>query len=445
MTPSHRALTRRAWLGGAGTALVLPWLESLAPRGARADEPEPPRRLLCWFSPNGIVMPKWRPAGDDETLVLSPTLAPLAGLEDRLLVVSGLANLPAEPTDGPGGHETGTTGFLTTASIERAEDHVRASISMDQVLAAQLAGTTSRNSLQLGIEGGEWFGACANGFACAYSRAISWASPTAPLPPIVQPRVAFDLLFAGFDPSASVDASERRRRLRKSVLDAVGSDIARTQSRLGASDRAKLEQYLVGVRELELRVERGAPACDDAALARLEPLDVVEHVSIMNELIVLALRCDITRVVSFMLGNSASNRPFDFIGIPHGHHDLSHHAGDDAKIALLAEIDRWQVERLGDLLRALAAVPEAGETLLDHTLVLCSSEMSSGNLHAHTDLPVLLAGGATEWFQPGRHVRLDGDPPLAGLHLALLQGFGVAIERFGDDGETPIAGLVDLG
>ena len=431
---------RRAWLGGAGTMLALPWLESLATRRARADVGDAPRRLLCWFSPNGIVMPSWTPS-DDEPLALSPTLAPLAGLEDRVLVVTGLANRPAIPIDGPGGHETGTTGFLTAAAIERAEDHLRAAISMDQVLAGAWSGLASRSSLQLGIEGGEWFGSCANGFACAYSRSISWAGPSTPLPPITSPRVAFGLLFAGYDPEASAADSERRRRLRTSVLDAVQADVARTRTGLPSSDRAKLDEYLDGIRSLEQRVERGAPVCSEAELAHLEPIDVVDHVALMNELMVLALRCDITRVISFMLGNSASNRSFDFIDIPQGHHDLSHHAGDEAKIALLAQIDRWQVEQLADLLQRLDAVDEGQGSLLDHTLVLASSELASGNLHEHTNLPVLLAGGATEWFRPGRHLVTDGEPALAGLHLAILQGFGVAIDRFGDDGEMPL----DLG
>ena len=432
-------LTRRAWLTGAATTVALPLLDSLLPRRARAAEPV--RRLVCWYAPNGMVMRSWRPPSTEGPLALSPTLSPLQGLEDRLLVCSGLANRPAIRTDGPGGHETGTAGFLTTAAIERAEDHVRASISMDQVLAEHLAGTTSRRSLQLGLEGGDAFGSCPNGFACAYSRAISWAGPTAPLPPIIAPRVAFSLLFAGYDPNATAVEIDRRRALRKSVLDAVTADIARTSADLGMQDRAKLDEYLTGVRDLEARVEAGAPSCATDLGETLEPIDVEEHVAIMNELIVLALRCDVTRVISFMLGNSASNRSFDFIGIPDGHHDLSHHAGDDAKVALLEQIDRWQVERLADLLHSLAAVDDQGATLLDHTLVLASSELSSGNMHDHTNLPVLLAGGPSAWFTPGRHLVREDEPALASLHVAVLQGFGVDIDRFGDDGDAPLPGL----
>jgi hypothetical protein len=148
----------------------------------------------------------------------------------------------------------------------------------------------------------------------------------------------------------------------------------------------------------------------------------------------------VTRVISFMLGNSASNRSFDFIGIPDGHHDLSHHAGDDAKIAKLQQVELWQMELFADLLRRLDAEPEGDGTLLDHTTVLLSSELSSGNLHGHDDLPVLLAGGAQPWFRPGRTL-VTGGAALASLHLALLQGLGVAIDSFGDDGEMPLPGL----
>jgi len=430
-------LGRRAWLGGAAVSVGLPLLEGLRPRGVRADAERMPKRLLCYYTPNGMVMSSWRTA--DGPLVLSPTLAPLAGLEDRLLVVDGLANAPAIRSDGPSGHETGTTGFLTAASILRAEDRVQAATSMDQVYAAHLGDATSRSSLQLGIEGGDPFGSCANGFACAYSRSISWAGPSDPLPNIVNPRVAFSLLFAGFDPQASAAATAQRQALRKSVLDAVVAESARMRTGLGAADRAKLDEHMAGIRDLELRVERGMPTCDATAID-LDAADVVEHVDLMHELIVLALRCDVTRVISFMLGNSASNRGFGFIGIPDGHHDLSHHAGDDAKVERLLQVERWQMERFAALLRAMDAVVEGEGTLLDHTLVLFSSELSSGNLHGHDDLPVLLAGGAMPWLTPGRTL-VTGGAPLAGLHLALLQGLGVPIDRFGDDGDTPLPGL----
>lgn len=433
-------LGRRQWLGGAACGLALPLFDALRPRHAHAAAS--PQRLLCYYTPNGMVMSQWRTAASD-ALELSPTLSRLAGFEDRLLVVDGLANAPAERDDGPAGHETGTTGFLTAATIDRAEDRVRAAISMDQVYAAHLGNATSRGSLQLGIERGDPFGSCANGFACAYSRSISWAGPTSPLPTIVNPRVAFSLLFAGFDPAASATASARRQLLRTSVLDAVKAEADHVRAGLGATDRAKLDEHLAGVRDLELRVQRGVPACADAdpTLARdVATLGVQEHVELMHAIMVLALRCDVTRVISFMLGNSASNRSFDFIGIPDGHHDLSHHAGDDAKIAKLQQVELWQMELFADLLRRLDAEPEGDGTLLDHTTVLLSSELSSGNLHGHDDLPVLLAGGAQPWFRPGRTL-VTGGAALASLHLALLQGLGVAIDSFGDDGEMPLPGL----
>jgi hypothetical protein len=432
-------MRRRAWLGGAAAGLALPMLDALRPRHARAAAS--PQRLLCYYTPNGMVMSQWRTT--EGALVLSPTLSPLAGLEERLLVVDGLANAPAVREDGPGAHETGTTGFLTTATIDRAEDRVRASISMDQVYAQHLGDATSRPSLQLGIERGDPFGSCANGFACAYSRSISWAGPTSPLPTIVNPRVAFSLLFAGFDPAASAIESTRRQALRASVIDAVKDEADRVRRGLGSDDLAKLDEHLAGIRDLERRIDRGVPACaavDPALATDVATLTTPEHVELMHAIMVLALRCDITRVVSFMLGNSASNRSFDFIGIPDGHHDLSHHAGNDEKIAKLVEVERWQMERFAALLRAMDDVQDGDGTLLDHTTVLFSSELSSGNLHGHDDLPVLVAGGATPWFRPGRTLVADG-APLASLHVALLQGLGVAIDRFGDDGESALPGV----
>lgn len=435
-------LSRRRWLGGAGTLVALPLLDVFRPRAHAASGAEP-KRLLAYYVPNGMPMDAWTPTSTEPGFALPPVLAPLQHLRDEVTIVSGLRNDPAD-IDTAGHHAAGTAGFLTAARARRSESTPYVGRSIDQVFAEHHGQGTLVDSLQLGLQGGDGVGNCDNGFSCAYSRNISWSGPTTPRPKIVSPRLAFELMFHGDDPAASADERARRRARRHSVLDYVSEQSASLQRQLGPADRSKLDEYFTAVRDVEQRIERTVdatcPTADLDAMLVHEPPDALEHSSLMNALMVLALRCDTTRAITFMLGNSASNRTFPFLGISEGHHDLSHHVGNPTKVAELTQVSTWAVEQFADLLTRLSQVPATEGTLLDHCLVMLGSELSDGNAHRHDNLPVVLAGRAGGALQAGRHL-IAQDRPWAELLVSMLQALDVPVDQFGDDGHGPLPGL----
>ncbi len=413
-------LGRRAFLGGAGALVALPAFESLA-------QTAPPMRFVAVFAPNGINMSGWTPDAEGPQWQPKRLLLPLAPVKPHVTVITGLSNAPAA-SPLPGDHARGTGSFLTCEAVVKSEAaDITNGTSVDQLMVQRLNPATRFRSLQLGLEGGESQGSCDNGYSCAYTRNISWAGPKSPMPKLVEPRVVFERLFAGADASASQQQLQRRRVTRASVLDYVRGEATSLSSRLSTRDRAKLDEYLTGVRELEVRLGVEAGTC--SATAPVEG-DIPVKSKQMIDLIVTALRCDLTRVVSFMLANGISNRSYDFLGARGAHHELSHHQNDPEKLEKLDVIATWEVAQFGYLLEALKAVPEGNGTLLDHTVAYFSSDVEDGNSHAHTNLPVLVAGRGGS--VAGQHVRLAQAEPLANLYLAFMGAMGAGVDRFGD-------------
>lgn len=434
---------RRGFLGGAAAMLSLPWLESLA-SDAHAGPAAGADRLICFYVPNGMPMNHLTPSRVGRDFDLPAVLEPLASIREHVSVISGLRNEPAN-LDTAGHHAAGTAGFLTARRAARSESRVEVGVSLDQEVARELGRTTLLDSLALGIEGGDGIGDCDNGFSCAYSRNISWSSPSTPRPKLTDPQIVFETMFGGYDPEASASERSARRAQRRSVLDVVHRQARDLSKTVSASDRARLDGYLESIREVERRVsDARSPRCPVAetfdlgsALGASGALDFETHVGLMVELMVLALECDVTRVVTFMLGNSASNRDFSFLGVSEGHHDLSHHAGDPRKLQALVDVSRWEVAVFARLVDALRAVPEGSGTVLDRTIVLFSSELSDGDRHTHDDLPVVVAGGGGRAFSTGHHHHYP-DVPIANLFLGILHSLGLPHERFGEDGEAPL-------
>lgn len=434
-------LSRRAMLRGAGALVALPFLEAMLPRRAFAATP-PATRFVGYFVPCGIHMDAFTPAAEGADFALTPILQPLGDLRADVLVLSGLANRPAQP-DGTGDHAAGTGSFLTARHCRKTEgEGIRNGISLDQLLAERFRADTRLPSLVLGAEGGGSVGGCDSGYSCAYSRNISWAGESTPVGKEVDPRGVFDRLFAGYDPTETAEQAAKRRFYRKSVLDFVRDDAERLQARLGKTDRRKMDEYLTGVRELERQVDLAARTAACAVVSPPEPpQDIQAHVRLMSDLMVLALQCEQTRVCTFMLGNGGSTRPYPFLGVPEGHHEVSHHQDDPENHRKLTLIDTWEVEQLAYLLQRLKAVQEGETTLLANTLVFWSSEIEDGNAHRHTNLPILLAGQAGG-LRTGRHLRVGGEAPIANLFVSMLQLLGQPDASFGDDGTGPLGGLV---
>jgi hypothetical protein len=434
----HNQIARRRFLGGAASLVALPWLASLMPREAWAKA-SAPKRFVAFYVPNGIHMAAWTPASTGPDYELTPILAPLESLRRKVSIVTGLANAPAHP-DGPGDHAAGTAGFLTCRHVVKTDGAgIRNGISVDQVAAQALGRATRIASLQYGIDSGSGVGNCDSGYSCAYVRNISWASESQPLPKITNPEAAFAALFDGSDSKLSAVERARRQHYQSSVLDYVRGEAQGLEQSLSTSDRLKLDEYLTGVRELERRVQGASEA---SCVAPGEPpatLPYPEHVRLMLDLTVLALKCDTTRIVSFMLGNGGSPRSYPFLGVQGGHHDISHHHHRPENLEELQKIDTWEVAQLAYLLERMDAVDEGDGTLLDHSAVFFSSEIEDGDSHSHYNLPVLLAGGLGGALPMGTHVRVSHNAPLGGLFLSLLAGLGVPAARFGDDGTRPLS------
>jgi len=435
-------MSRRAWLGGAGVVLALPFLEYFAPRTARAEISNI-RRLITFYVPNGIDMKSWTPTAEGANYELSPILKPLENVKDKLLVLTGIENAPAKP-DGPGDHAAGTGSFLTCRHVIKFEDSsLKNGISMDQVAAEVLGKDTPFKSLQLGTDGGSSAGDCDSGYSCAYSRNISWASETQPLPKIVKPEVVWDMLFLDKVSQGSPEEIERRKLYRKSILDAVLGQANGLSGRLGSADKMKLDEYMTSVRELELKIEKGAGAVCIPPNQPPDSYSYEEHVDIMVDLMAAAMQCDSTRVISFMLGNAGSGRSYPFIDVPEAHHELSHHQGDPAKQDKLAKIDTWEVSKLARLLEKLNTITDAqGNPLLDTTAVFFSSEIEDGNSHSHNNMPVLLAGGLGGKLNTGQHIVYNDEPPMANLFITIMNAMGVPATTFGDNGTGQIPGLL---
>lgn len=430
MTSSFsQRLPRRAFLGGAAAVIGLPLLASMLPRRLGAQAESSPRRLLYYYVPNGIHMPAFVPTGIGADYELPPILAPLAEHRGDFSVISGLENAPANP-NGAGDHAAGTAAFITCASANKSETDIRLGISADQIAAREVGQSTRLPSWQLGISGGSNDGNCDSGYSCAYSRNISWSGPKSPLPKQVNPAAAFDALFEGFDPGASDRERAKRRLYQKSVLDAASQEAAALRVKLGQTDAAKLDQYLTGVRELERRIDLDVALSCNPGERPPERYDYPTQVGLMNELMVLAMQCDATRVISFMLGNAGSNATHPFLGITERHHELSHHLGDPRRHELLVRIGTWEVVQLASLLALMKSVPDSvdgSQSLLDNTTLFWSSEISDGNRHNHDDMPVLLAGHGGGALSPGRHIAFSRDQGerVSNLLVSTLSTVGV--------------------
>jgi hypothetical protein len=438
-------ISRRTFLRGLGTAIALPTLNVMQPSIAHAQSMgiDTPKRLLSFYVPNGIVMNDWTPTQDGVNFDLPPILQPLSMVQDDVLVLTGIQNSPARP-DGPGDHASGTGSFLTAAHPFKTEGRdIQNGISMDQVAANAIGDQTSFPSLQFGSEGGSSVGNCDSGYSCAYARNISWSGPATPIAKEVQPQAVFDRLFGGFDPQEDLEARARRKRYKQSILDFVKDDANRLQAKLGKSDKLKIDEYLTSLRELETRLQSMEPE-PTSCIPGQRPMaggDVRYHVQAMCDLMVLAFQCDLTRVITYMLGNAGSNRVYGFLGIGDGHHQISHHQNEPTNISQLTTIDTWEIEQLAYLLRRMKSVQEGESNLLDNSLVFFSSEIEDGNRHRHSNLPIILAGGGGGAIRSGRHIRYTNAPPIANLFISMLQTVGVEMASFGLEGTGPLAGL----
>ena len=433
MIITKKALPRRTFLKGMQATLALPLLDAMIPAAtALANTPaRPVSRLGFVFIPMGCDHGRWTPADADRLSALPPILSPLEPVKEQLTVVT---NLELELSY-PGTHDTSNSGFLSAAYAKHTESSdYHLGTTVDQIAAGKIGQDTQLPSLQLSMDLSPLAGVCNNGYACVYQNCLSWSSPTTPLPAEAHPRIVFERLFG-----EGGTAAERQAALhsRGSLLDAFSADIARLKRVVGATDRARVDQYLNSIREVERQIERAEAGAVENPLPDVDrpvgvPAAFADHAKLMFDLQLLAFQADITRVVSFQLTRELSNRTYPEIGVPDPHHPTSHHGNDPEKLLKISKINTFHVSLFAEFLEKLKTTPDGDGSLLDNTVYLYGSGMGNSSLHDHENLPILVAGGAACGLRGGRHVRYDTGTPLANLHLTLLDRVGVRLDSFGD-------------
>jgi len=436
---TRKHIPRRTFLRGAGVTLSLPLLESMVPAltALQKTAANPRLRMGFCFMPHGAVMANWTPATEGP-LQLSPILAPLEAYKDQVVVVSNLAHAmagPQGPGDNGGDHTRCPAVFLNGVHPKRTDGaDIHAGTTIDQIAAAKIGQDTLLPSLELAIEDYSGLvGSCDVGFSCTYMNTISWRTPTAPMPMEINPRVVFDRLFGD-----GANADERRRRIdtQRSILDAVTSQVRRLQGGLGSGDRNRVAEYLDTVREIERRIElsekRTGEHLEVPVTPRGIPDDFVEHTKLMFDLMTIAFQADITRISTFMMAREVSYRTFPMLGISEAFHPASHHQNDAGRLAQLTRIQTFHVSLWSYLLEKLRATPDGDGTLLDHSLLLYGGAMSNSNVHNHSPLPIVVAGGAAGRMKGGRHLKYPENTPMANLLATILEKAGIPQDSVGD-------------
>ena len=468
----NRLPNRRTILRGAGVALALPWLESLAPKVARGQAMQYPKRFLPIFFPNGSAN-FWRPAnpGVGSSWALSPVLQPFEALKSKMTVLTNVENYtPANPSnatlDPSHGRDPGV--FLSGVDAKTVRGQLKSQdangITVDQVIAqnAKYATATPLSSLQVGLSTIQSF---CDGQPCSLSRSISWKGPTEPMYKEVDPLKVFTAITGaampagGNSPRAPDPEREKLRQMNQSVLDAVKENATRTRGLLCKSDQVRMDQFLASVRDVETAatavstgMTKAGTSCNTAPAPTLKAAygmangagyNKGAHMDVMNDLIVMALTCDATRIISYMLEDERSEFVYDHVpkraftatgstpnaGGNCGNYHGAQHAGDTNND--FATINWWQSTKVAELCSKMDAITEGDGTLLDHSLVLYASCMHGGN-HAANDLPVALLGSGGGTFKTDQNVLFTAELPLRDLHFTIMNSyFELGVDSFG--------------
>lgn len=427
-----KTLSRRTVLRGLGASLALPLLDSMIPAlsSASAQAAQPTKRLGVVYVPNGMAMKSWTPATEGTDFEITRILQPLAAYQDRMLVLTGLNG----PRSNAGVHASASTRFLTGAIPARVESDLQAAVSIDQLVARQLGRETQLGSLELALDKNDVFGSCDIGFSCQYTSTIAWRDANTPLPMETNPRLVFERLFGDI---GTTDPAVRLQRIRKdqSLLDAVSDRVSELNRSVGAGDRARLDQYLDAVRDVERRIQM-AEAQSNRELPEVEqpsgiPDSYEEHAKLMFDMQVLAYQTDLTRVITFMLGRELSGRTYAEIGVPDSHHPTSHHRDDPVLYEKVTKINEFHTSLFAYYLDKLDATPDADGSLLDNMLLLYGAGMSDSNRHSNAGLPLVLLGGGAGTLKGGRHIRYRSGTPINNLHLTMLDKMGVPVDNLG--------------
>ncbi|MBZ5634842.1 MAG: DUF1552 domain-containing protein [Acidobacteriia bacterium] len=436
MFVTKKAISRRTILRGAGTAVALPLLDAMIPAFAPAATTTPVRRFGVVYHPNGVIYDKWLPTGAGSQFELSPTLKGLEPFKDKLIVITGLFSDQAEPLgDGGGDHSRACGSYLTGVHIKKSDSLLENAVSMDQIAAKAFERDTQLSSLQMTADENSLLGSCDLGYSCAYSSTVSWLTPTLPLMAENNPRVLFERMFGSSD---STDARVRAARLKqdRSLLDSVNDRVSQLQRKLGTADNHKMNDYLAALRDVERRIqkaeEQSSKELPDVHQPAGIPDNFDDHVRLLYDLQLLAYQSDLTRVITFLYGREQTGRPYPQIGVPEGHHPLTHHQNDPVKMEKCTRIQRHHIALFTEYLGKLRNTPDGDGSLLDHVILLFGSGISNSDRHTHGPLPTFVVGGGSGTLKGGRHLIYPEHTPLTNLQLTLLNKLGVPAEKLGD-------------
>jgi uncharacterized protein DUF1552 len=454
MILTKRHLSRRTMLKGMGVTIGLPLLDAMVPAGtawARTQTRHKVRFIAIEMvhgsagsTAFGLQRNLWSPAAVGSAFDLSVTaLSPLEPFRDYVTIVSNTDVRNAEAFTAPeigGDHFRSAAVFLTQSHPRQTQgSDLHAGISIDQIYAKQVGGETPIPSMQLCIENVDQAGGCFYGYSCAYTDSISWASESEPLPMVRDPRAVFDQLFGvGTTP----EARAARRKRDRSILDWVAGSVNDLRRTLGATDRARLSDYLDDVREIERRIEkveefnRSGERREQPEAPIGIPDSYTEHVKLMFDLQAIAFTSDITRVSAFKLSRDVSNRVYPDTGVNTGFHIASHHGEREERILDLAKINRYHVSLLPYFLEKLKKTPDGETNLLENTLVMYGSPMGNSNVHNHKRCPLFFAGHAGGRLKGNLHLKASDGTPMANAMLSALQLLGVETNTFGDSSGT---------
>lgn len=435
---TKKTLSRRTMLRGAGTAIALPFFDAMAPAMNSSRIPGgKPVRMAFVYVPNGIDMRHWTPKEDGNFVGdLPKILKPMEPMRQDITILSNLTqNNGRALLDGAGDHGRCCGAYLTGIHPRKTMVDIQAGISCDQIVANQAGKQTRFPSLEVGLEDARQAGDCDSGYSCAYTNNLAWRSETQPLPPVLDPRALFERLF-GKGAAMTPEERARQSKYRRSVLDFVTGDTKKLQGDLGPTDRRKLDEYLSSIREIERQLEKAendnAQVNPGMAKPYGVPADFAEHFKLMTDMITVAFQADMSRVVTFLVTREGTSRPYREIGIPDGHHPLTHHMNKTELLDKVTRINEYHMVQFAKWMDKLKSIKEGDSSILGNSMIVYGAGLSDGNRHTHENLPVMLVGGGGNTIKGGRRITYRKETPISNLYLSMMDRMDVKIDHFGD-------------